>query len=65
MKKNAIYKEMENKLKPSIVIEPEMMVGNEKVGPMFTDVEFRDLVKHYQTIMFDNYLEAIKKGSNK
>jgi hypothetical protein len=46
---------------PKIIIEPEIFVGGKKPRSLFTDKEYRALLKHYQNIMFDQYLEGVKE----
>ncbi|WP_227939978.1 hypothetical protein [Alkalihalobacillus deserti] len=51
----------QNKIeKPKVIIEPEIFVGEKKSRALFTDSEYSALLKYYQSIMFDRYLEEIK-----
>ncbi len=60
---NTLNQQVKYEIKPRIfMIEPELIVGNGEKKPMLAEVEYRELMKHYQKMMLDRYHEDIKKA---
>jgi hypothetical protein len=46
----------------TIIIEPEIFVGQDISKSLITDKDFRLLLKHYQSLMFATYFEEGKNN---